>query len=154
MTDNPSHLSAIQSYTNGDTAAFESLMAEELKRLTVKERSGIEEEIHGVNWLAPQESHAMIESKLKRMQQAIERLPEKNSYDQAVNTYQERQRRNLSLLASTVPAPTCYVMDPELRIRFLRCELWDPMKAAKRFVKYLDMVLEHFGPMALERRVS
>eukprot|EP00536_Pseudo-nitzschia_multiseries_P011513 jgi/Psemu1/29150/gm1.29150_g len=44
--------------------------------------------------------------------------------------------------------------DPDFRLRFLRCELFDVPKAAVRFWKYLDFTRECWGDIVLERPVG
>ena len=47
-----------------------------------------------------------------------------------------------------------FVNSDNFRLRFLRAELFDIKDAAQRMVKYLDFVLELFGPYALERAIE
>ena len=55
---------------------------------------------------------------------------------------------------STSTSRTTYVNDDAFRLRFLRAELFDVHLTAIRIVKYLDFVLELFGPYALERPIE
>ena len=57
---------------------------------------------------------------------------------------------------SAIPIPIIketYVNDINFRLRFLRCELFNVLKAAKRIVYFLNLVLELFGKYALVRPI-
>jgi hypothetical protein len=136
-----------------DHQAVESMLVKEMNRLSVEEREYIQEEIHGAKSLAPEESPLMVQRNLNAMQDAIDNIPIKNAYDQALDLYsRQQQQQQLSCLDQN-DNQGCYVCDLQLRIRFLRYELWNPVLAARRFIKYLDLLLEYFGPKALMRPV-
>jgi hypothetical protein len=137
-----------------DHQAVESMLAKEMNRLSVKERGRIQEEIHGVGSMVPEESPLMVQSNLQAMQVAIDNIPGKNAYNQAIDLYSRQLQQQLSLLYNNKKKNTnlgCYVYDLDLRMRFLRYELWDPIRAARRFIKYLDLLVEYFGPETLLR---
>jgi hypothetical protein len=60
---------------------------------------------------------------------------------------------NTSTSTSTTSTTTSYVNDINFRLRFLRCELFNVNKAAKRICFFLDLVLELFGNYALQRPI-
>ena len=47
----------------------------------------------------------------------------------------------------------CYVNDPNVRLRFLRCECFDVPKAVDRFVNFLELACELYGDYAAERPI-
>jgi hypothetical protein len=47
----------------------------------------------------------------------------------------------------------CYVNDPNVRLRFLRCERFDARKAVKRLVKFLDFAKALFGNFVADRPI-
>jgi hypothetical protein len=136
-----------------DHQAVESLLVKEMNRLSVKERTLIQEEIHGAKSLAPEESTLMVQQSLKAIQDAIDDIPVKVAYDQALDLYSKQQEQQQTSLLDNNVNRGCYVCDLDLRIRFLRYEFWDPVLAARRFIKYLDLLLEYIGPEALMRPV-
>jgi hypothetical protein len=136
-----------------DHRTVEAMLVKEMNRLSVKERELIQEEIHGAKSMAQEESPPMVQYNLKAMQDAIDVIPIKNAYDQALVLYsKQQQKQHLSFVYRNV-YQVCYVYDLNLRIRFLRHEFWNPVLAARRFIKYLDLLLEYFGPEALMRPV-
>ena len=44
-------------------------------------------------------------------------------------------------------------MGSDFRLRFLRSELFDAAKAAKKIVGFLDLLLEYYGEFALRRPI-
>jgi hypothetical protein len=46
-----------------------------------------------------------------------------------------------------------YIHGDDFKLRFLRCDLFDVKKAAKRLVTYLDLLVEIFGAYALKRPI-
>ena len=48
----------------------------------------------------------------------------------------------------------CYLNDPNVRLRFLRSEYFDPIKAVTRFVCFLEFAQELFGNFVAERSIS
>lgn len=46
---------------------------------------------------------------------------------------------------------SCWVNDPDVRLRFLRCELFNTKKAVKRFVTFLDFAQELYGDFIADR---
>jgi hypothetical protein len=131
--------------------AVESMLVTEMNRLSVQEREYIQEEIHGVMSRATEESAQMVQCNLQAMQDAIDTIPIKNGYNQGHDMYSSQQQR-LKYPDQNVKQE-CYVFNLHLRIRFLRYELWNPVLAARRFIKYLDLLLEYIGPEALMRPV-
>lgn len=47
----------------------------------------------------------------------------------------------------------CYLNDPDVRLRFLRCENFDAKAAAKRFCNFFDLCQEVFGDSVAERPI-
>jgi hypothetical protein len=84
--------------------------------------------------LAPDETPEMIEEALTKMQQEIiANIAIKEAYDEAVR----RDSR--------------YIHYREFRLKFLRANMFHIPKAARSFVKYLDLLLKYYGPDALMR---
>ena len=113
----------------------DTLLSNELKSLTFQDRNAIQEELHGVGSLARQESKEMIELSLQRLNDAINDIPNKPAYDIS-QTY-----------------PDTYVNTTNFRLIFLRAELFNEISAAKRMVKFLEMIREYYGDFALRRPI-
>lgn len=113
---------------------LDSILAEELYTMSVRDRDTTQEEIHGVRSVAREESPEMINEAFRCFQNEIEKIPTKEAYDEAVssNSY--------------------YVLhDRGFRIRFLRADSFDAKKASIRFINHLDLLMDYFGPDALQR---
>jgi hypothetical protein len=110
-----------------------------LMNLSFNDRSTIEEEIHGVTCMAPDETPLFITDYLSQLVVEIDCIPNENkvAYNQASS--------------SSNNIETAYIHSNEFRLRFLRSELFDPKKAAFRLVKYLDLILEIYGKDTLMR---
>ena len=104
----------------------------------MKDRNDVQEEIHGVHCLAPEETPELLQESLRQLAITLDVIIPKNQK----RAYLESQK-----LSKT------YVNEEGFRLRFLRCELFDVIKAADRIVRYLDLVLELFGKFALKRPI-
>jgi hypothetical protein len=120
-----------------DPKYVDTLLSKELLRLSLKDRNAIQEEIHGVHCLAPEETPGLLEEALRKLALELEKLPPDET-----KAYQQSQR-----------LPSTYVNTVDFRLRFLRCELLDAKKAAKRMTFFLNTALEFFGECALERPI-
>jgi len=94
------------------------------------------EEIHGVQTLASEETPEMLTAALDNLTAEISMIPIKVAYDAS----QE--------LTST------YVNTADFRLRLLRCHLFNAKKAASGMVLFLDVLLEIFGEFALRRPIQ
>jgi hypothetical protein len=118
-----------------DPEAVDHLLSEELKGLSFQKRTQIHEEIHGVRTFAVEETPEIIQTALQKLSDELGSIPvsEKQAYHQApVNSY---------------------IHGDDFRLRFLRADLMDATKAAHRMVKFLDLLVEYFGPVVLTRPV-
>lgn len=78
----------------------------------------------------------MIQDALTRLEQEIARVPaeRKVAYTDAVKAFHSKM-----------------VLDSEVRLKFLRAEVFDVPKATRRFVEYWDLVRKYYGDVALTR---
>ena len=118
-------------------------MSKALLELSVKDRKAIDEEIHGVTCLAPEETPEFLSASLDKFHWELARIDQKPAYDRAQ-----------AILKESAPGTSpSYIHAKNYKLRFLRCELFDARKAAKRYCKYLDMLLELHGEIALTRPI-
>jgi hypothetical protein len=124
----------------------DALLAKELNQLSLNELERAYEEIHGVHGgklipggkiTAPSaEEERKIREALTQMVVELENITEKAAYDEAV----------------AMKSPM--VNDIEFQTKFIYAENFDPPKAAKRLVNYLEFARQHFGVQALHRSVQ
>eukprot|EP00531_Pseudo-nitzschia_arenysensis_P004538 CAMPEP_0116145480 /NCGR_PEP_ID=MMETSP0329-20121206/16616_1 /TAXON_ID=697910 /ORGANISM="Pseudo-nitzschia arenysensis, Strain B593" /LENGTH=503 /DNA_ID=CAMNT_0003641089 /DNA_START=98 /DNA_END=1605 /DNA_ORIENTATION=- len=114
----------------------DDILSNELLQLSLQDRNAINEEIHGVQTFAREETPELLSKALEKMQTEIDMIPNKNAYDRSQQV------------------PNTYVNSSEFRLRFLRCELFDERSAASKMVKFLDLLSELFGDFALRRQVQ
>ena len=109
-----------------------TLIARAMNSLSVGEREKGYEDLHGV---ADQvaETPQLLEAKLKEFDQAMMSIEEKPAYELAI-------ARDPAFVESE-------------RVKFLRCENYDPLRAAKRMVKFFQSKLELWGKERLHRRI-
>lgn len=118
-----------------DPSHADALLARDLNRMTVEQRSIVFDDVHGVRNLRPEETNPlkMMET-LDCMNSAIHRIESKPAFDEACRLDSQ------------------YVLrDKQFRMKFLRAEEYDFHRAAQRFVNYLDFTYELFGTVALMR---
>jgi hypothetical protein len=139
----------------------DDLLAEEISRLSFQDRNHINEEIHGVRVLAPEETPELLERSLvdldSFLNQMITEPPSlKDAYNLSQTLDSNRRMEPIDLRSNENPSTTniIYVNDTSFRLRFLRCELFDAKKAALRIIKYLNLVHEVCGECALTRPIQ
>lgn len=125
-----------------DESAINQRLSKSLMRLDFKDRNLIGEEIHGVISLAPDETPHLINDSLQRMNDELN----------AIVTSSSRIDKQAFQAAQLLPKT--YVNDRNFRLKFLRCELFDPIKAADRMIVYMDYLLLLFGHRVLEEPLN
>jgi len=166
------------------TVTVEHSLNEELLKLSYIERNAIYEEIHGVRCLAVQETPELVGKSLREFDKELAViLPSclehgntlKNVvvgvYDDNAVTVGGINESSSSLSSSSSSSASrcacantsprthntkqpCYVNDPQVRLRFLRCESFNAKKAVKRFVSFLEFTRELFGDFVSERPIT
>lgn len=128
----------VNEYTPAAIDNIDSMLSREMMQLDIKERTSIQEEIHGVGSIQREETPEFVGNAIRELIEEINlRIPvsEKQAY-----------LRSLEMTSS-------YVHTKQFRLRFLRAVLFDIPVAAKRLVKFLDIVLDLFGESLLQRPV-
>jgi len=121
------------------TLNVDNLLANQLDRLHFTQRNAIFEEIHGVTSMAVEETPELLAESLVQLKTELDAMDEKtrNSYDivsrQESNNYSQN-----------------FVNSNDFLLRFLRCELFDPRKAAVRLVSFFNFLKEVYGEDALQ----
>jgi hypothetical protein len=101
------------------------------------DRTNVQEEIHGVYSMTPNETPRMIEESLRDFSHHLTHLPPEKAV---------AYRQALSLNSQYVP-------DRDFRLKFIRADLYNIPRAVERFMAYLDMSFEHFGKDVLLRPI-
>ncbi|OEU08687.1 hypothetical protein FRACYDRAFT_249587 [Fragilariopsis cylindrus CCMP1102] len=149
-------------------ALIDNYITENIMKLSLEDRSRVSEEINGVYCMAPEETPEMIQNALQQLEIELGSIPYKKKV-----AYQRSQSLAAAAAAAASTAAAAhkkssteiitetkkkkvvsFVNSDNFRLRFLRAELFDIKDAAQRMVKYLDFVLELFGPYALERAIE
>jgi len=157
----------------------EGSLSEGLLKLSMTDRNAVEEEIHGVRCLGvTTETPDLLQNSLREFN--LELLAIKNSPSRIADIQNKKlnnsglhkrrsSRSNQSqdppvdvlknVLDDTHPETAaatrqrCYVNDPDVRLRFLRCDNFDARAAAKRFVNFFDLAGEVFGDFVADRPI-
>jgi len=117
-----------------DPSSIDAILTKEILQLNSSDRNNIYEEIHGVRCMAPEESPQLLQTALEELDAELAKIPESEkrafSYASGIS----------SNSCSTDRSTPNYVDTDEFRLRFLRCELFNAQKAARRLVSYLDLI--------------
>jgi hypothetical protein len=116
---------------NGLSKEMDDLLAKDLLSLSLEQRTKVQEEVHGVATLCPEENPTMIDEALKSMQQHLDAIHDKYVYDQL--------------------SPFSYLHTKEWRLKFLRCELYDCKMAAERLIRFTEYMYQEYDLDVLER---
>ncbi|KAG7373366.1 hypothetical protein IV203_034090 [Nitzschia inconspicua] len=114
----------------------DDILSKELQQLSFVTRTEINEEVHGVLCLSPEETPELLQESLQQLHQELSVL---------------RQSGKACAYEQACQHAHSYVHASDFRLRFLRAELHDPIKAAVRMSLFLDLLLEFFGSNVLER---
>ena len=133
----------------------DGLLSREMLKMSIVDRTDIQEEIHGVRCLSPlTESPEFLKISLQEFQQELDSLSssKKNTYDEIVLAHmasrrklQQQQQQNQSSQTQTSHKKHYAIEDENFRLRFLRAELFVAKSAVVRFVNYLNFVHEMWG---------
>jgi len=141
-----------------DPESVDSLLAQEFLSLSFQDRNDINEEMHGVACLSPEETPELIKISLAELEREISLIPanDKEKYELSQTKFDRRGSSNSdsNTNSSNLGGTGTYVNDTEFRMRFLRSELFDARKAATKLVDYLDVVCDLFGEYALQRPIQ
>lgn len=107
----------------------------------MNDRTALEEEIHGVHCIAPEETPQLLKNSLQSLAMVLA--------DDEIIPQAEKQAylRGMSL-------PRTHINTDEFRLRFLRFHFFDVVKAAKKIVRFLHISSFLFGDVVLERPVQ
>jgi len=146
---------------SGETP-LNDLIAQDFHRLSSHDRNAINEEMHGVSSLSPEETPEMVADAIHRLSLEIDAIETKPAYDRSqqwnstssnmgIDCTQSIYNYNIDTLSAGTHST--YVNTLDFRLRFLRADLFDAKKAAMRLVKFLEMVMELYdGNEELLRR--
>lgn len=155
----------------------EDSLSKGLMMLSINARNALEEEIHGVRCLGvTTETPDLLQNSLLDFNKeflAIKNSPSRIAGIQKQKSGLHKRRSAKSDIPQTPPidvlknvidttnidptspstASRCYVNDPDIRLRFLRCESFDAKAAAKRFASFLGLCQEVFGDFVADRPI-
>lgn len=154
-----------------DDETVDDIMAKELLKLSVKDRTAIHEEMHGVRNLAVPETPEFLSRALNDFQRTIGKMGDlskkRKVYNRILKHRQEEIERNHELSdggkdaalpgaesISTISRKHYAIDDDDFRLRFLRIELFNIQKAVDRFLSYLELTHELWGDIILDRPIS
>lgn len=132
---------------------------------SIAERNAIDEEIHGVRCMAPEETPELIQESLQKFRKELNAVKsgKRDIYDRIVKSVQNRRRLEQQRQTHSpqfqqqrhhsTPTKHYAIEDDDFRIRFLRCELFHIPKAVERFLNYLNLVHKLWGFDIVSRRL-
>jgi hypothetical protein len=115
----------------------EELRLQEINQLPKQERDRIQEEVHGVQSMANEETKELLSHKFQQFDLCLQQMTNKPAvYEWALQH----------------PDECHYVLhNRTFHIMFLRAELFDVTKAVQRYCKNMQILHKYFGFKALQR---
>jgi hypothetical protein len=159
--------STLDRMNEATTSNVDKLLQEELQGLSVQYRGMVQEEIHGVYTCAVSEDNEKIVEGLERLDEEIHAIRQEvlvspdqvsisgDSYNESIWAYLAVEEENSS--ASSAPANAqnqilySYIFHRDFRLKFLRADLYDAEKAAHRYLRCVECLLNYYGSYALQR---
>jgi len=120
-----------------DNAA--ALIAGALNQLSINEREKVYHEMHGVDDVV-EETPEMLQRNIIALDTELENRKNAGRSGLAYNMAEAMSRN--------------YVLDPGLRIKFLRSEKFDVKKSAERMISFFDIKLQLFGQERLCKEIT
>jgi len=153
-----------------DDDSVDDLLAKEFHKLSVHDRTAIQEEMHGVRSLAVPETPELLSKALEEFQRTIDKMgnlsTKRKVYNMILKRREEEIERNRELSdggkdtaspgaesTSTISKKHYAIDDDNFRLRFLRVELFSIQKAVDRFLSYLELTHEFCGDIILDRPI-
>jgi hypothetical protein len=139
-----------------DPDEIDKLLSQEISHLTMEEKQNIDDEIHGFYSRHPSPGgEPLVEHRrhLELFQNEIDKLDarDKRSYLWACSI-QDGQAA-LTMMHPGWNVSTVHVLKDEYRLRFLRTTIYDVKKAAIRYCRWLDLLVDYFGEALLTRPI-
>jgi hypothetical protein len=116
-------------------ADADTMLANEMNRLTVQERENVLYDLHGISDII-KETPGFRQSKLAELDQALMNIPKKCAYELAVEQ-----------------SPS-YVQNDDFRFMFLRADGWNATDAAQRMAAHFATKLDIFGKTLLTETIT
>jgi hypothetical protein len=134
---------------NDDTLVnnIDKILAMELNQLSLQDREAMNEEIHGVNFLAVPETPEFVADKLYELDSLLKTEYQSSTSMMAQPHQGPKAYRNAYEEAHLLGSQ--YIYQPDFRIRFLRADLFDVSKAASRMVAFLNLIRDYLGAQSL-----
>lgn len=141
----------------------DKLLVDELQGLSALDRGMVQEEIHGVSTCAVSEDDGKIVEGMKCLEEKIrairrEVLVNPDQVSNSGNAYSESIWAYLAVEEEMSSAANCqkrllysYIFHRDFRLKFLRADLYDVEKAAHRYLRCVECLLNYFGSYALQR---
>jgi hypothetical protein len=121
-----------------------NIFSKALLNLSFNDRNMIEEEIHGVSCMAIEETPELIEESLHQFDLELDLIENKAAYNKAKEIVTSKEED---------PSMQSYLLSKDNKLRFLRCEFFDPRKSASRYTKFIDLLFDVYGECALRRPI-
>ncbi len=127
------------------TKSGSDLITEALKDMSSEEQGKIQKELHGIDFddHKVEEAPDFQDAMLLQMDHELQNLKSISTWSLQLVGIEMAERQN-----------ACYVKSRRLLLKFLRCDNWDPAKAASRLIRHFDWKLELFGEGKLTKDIS
>ena len=153
ITDGSSH--SHNNNNNENENNNETMFSKALLNLSFQDRNQIEEEMHGVSCMAIIETKESIELSLYLFEIELELIEKEHkiAYQKAIQMITTNTIDTNDPLLAVLSSSSSFILSNEMKLRFLRTELFDVRKSAIRYTRYLDLLYELYGEVALQRPI-
>lgn len=127
-------------------------LSDTILELNLTDRLAIEEEIHGVRCGAVEETPELLERSLFEFDEQLNTIKEEDPDKALLRNVARISSHNPTAIEG--PMKNCYLNDPDIRLRFLRCECFVVDKAVHRLISFLEFTSDLFGDYVAERPIQ
>jgi len=145
------------SSSSSETNNIDALLATELNSLSFQQREKINEEIHGINVdqichnvKEIEETLELLKDSFRNLQNELNKLQSDSfAYNKCQRLYGNDNHGD----GNKKSRKKSYINTDEFRLMFLRCELFDVTKAARRLINFVELMYELYGDVGIQRRI-
>jgi hypothetical protein len=140
-----------------DPRAINELLSREMAHLTMEEKRDIDDEVHGFYSRHPSPGgDPPMEHRCRHLedfQNEIDKMDARDKWSYLRACSIQEGRVALTMMDPGGNDSTLHVLKEDYQLRFLRTTIYDVKKAALRYCRWLDLLVDYFGEEVLTRPI-